>query len=221
MVAIYILLAVVLLLLFILLLSVRITVEYNSDVSLKVGALFYNYSVVPSAGKKKKSKKKKKDEVASGEEAKGKPDKKKSTFSEFTEGLEIADFIEILTKLLTRLAAVFKKHLRVRLNKYLITVGAESPDKAAILFGTVNTASMMLIEYLTVNTRLHPLENSPVAVRCDFEGKTVDVDVKVVIKIRVIHLITYLVGAFFDFMKIKESKNSKTSLKGTIKNERK
>lgn len=220
MVALYILLAVVLLLLFILLLSVRVTVEYNSDVSLKVGALFYNYSVVPSAEKKKKAKKKTKTAVAA-DEAKGKSDKKKSTFSEFTEGLEIADFIEILTKLLTRLTAVFKKHLRVKLRKYLITVGAESPDKAAILFGTVNTASIMLIEYLTVNTRLHPLENSPVAVKCDFDSKNVDVDVKVVIKIRVVHLITYLVGAFFDFMKIKESKNNKTSLKGTIKNERK
>lgn len=221
MVILYILLAIVVLLLLILSLNARITLEYGDDVTVKIGTLFYDYKLIPSADKKKKTKKTKKSSADKTEKSK-KGQKQNNVFSEFTDGLEITDFIEVLIKLLVRLNSVFKKHLRVRLKKYIITVAADSPDKAAILFGSVTAASRWLFEYLSLNSRLYPLEKSQVAVKCDFEEKKMCADLKVVIKIRLIHLLTYIVGAFFDFMNIKESKTiKKSSVKGTNKNERK
>ena len=125
------------------------------------------------------------------------------------------DFIDLLKMLLTRLAENSKGHLKVRLKKLEIVVADAQPDKAAILFGTVNTAVALLLEYLNTNTKLYPLEKSSVFVTCDFDSKSTEAVIELETKIRIIHLVKFAIMFFLDFIKLKETKNYKSTSKGT------
>lgn len=219
MVFLYILLALMLLICMLLLLSVRLTFTYGDVTKVKIGAIFFNYDLMANRSKPKKSKPKKKKQTQSVKTGKENT-QKKSIFSEFTENMEILDFVSLLKKFLFRMDTVFHKRLRIRLKRFIIDVSAETPDKAAILFGCVSGAASMLLDYLSVNTNLYPIEKSKVAVRCDFDAKTTTADIEVVLKLRLVFFVGYAIGAFFDFINFKESKTNKSSLKGTLKNER-
>ncbi len=214
----YVLLAILIAIILILMISVRITFTYGDKISLKVGALFYNYDILSEKKKKKTKKPKTAKKISTPKESKSK--KKSGIFSEFTDGLEIMDFISIFTRFITRLSKLFRKRLRVRLKKFRITVGGDSPDKTAVLFGAVSAGATLLIEYLENNTALYAPEKSDIKVNCDFSQKETVAEAEIYVRIRIIHLLGYVIGAFFDFIKIKESK-SDILMKGTEKNERK
>jgi hypothetical protein len=186
-----------------------------------IGILCFYYKLAPAEKKSKKSAKKARKKKAPAQSQQQPAKKKNSILSEFTEGLDISDFIELLRLLIVRLVERSSGHLKVRLKKFEITVGDKLPDRAAILFGTVNTATALLLEYLETSTKLYPLEKSSVYVTCDFDSNQTNAVIDLTAKIRVIHLLKFAVMFFLDFIKLKETKNYKSTPKGYAQNERK
>lgn len=210
MIVLYILLGVLLLIALLLMLNVRFTVKYGEKTYASLGVLCFNYRLTAKS-KKKSSEKQKKNEDSSN---KSKPAKKKGMLDEFKEGLEISDFIELLRKLISRLSEVSRGHVKVKIKRLEVVVADRYPDIAALKFGAVNGAVALLIEYLLANTCLYPLEKSSLFVRCDFDKENTEAVADVVTKVRVAHLLVFILKFFFDFIQLKESKNN-TSLKGT------
>ena len=139
---------------------------------------------------------------------KKKTENKKSIISEFTEGLEISDFLQLLRRLIIHLVDSSSGHVRVRIKKLEIIVADKEPDAAALIFGGVNTVVSGILEYLELKTRLFPLHKSRIYVKCDFEKEHTEAEIELWTKIRIIHLVKFALKFFFDFMRIKESKNN-------------
>jgi len=210
MIFLYILLAVVLIIALILMINLRISVKYGDKTYVKVGALFFDYDYIKKQNKKSQ-RKKKKTAKSGGKSAK---DKKKNVLSEFTDGLEFSDFLQLLRLLIIRMVESSSGHVRVRIKRLEVTVGGEKPDTTALLFGGINAAVSWILEYLSLNTRLYPPKKSSIFVNCDFDKGKTEAELELTARIRIIHLVKFALKFFVDFIKLKEYKNN-TSLKGT------
>ena len=219
MIFLYILLAIIALIALVLMLHLKLSVKYGEKTYVGVGILCFYYKLAPA----KKKKTKRSSEKCTKKQTQSQPPakKKNSILSEFTDGLEISDFIELLRLLMVRLVEHSSGHLKVRLKKLEVVVADKQPDCTAILFGTVNTATALLLEYLETNTKLYPLEKSSVYVRYDFDASKTKSVIELTTKIRIIHLLKFAVMFFLDFIKLKETKNYKSTPKGYAQNERK
>lgn len=211
MIFIYILLAVIALIFAVLMINLRVIVKYGNKTYVKIGVLFLNFSLTTKK-KNKKSVVKKQNETAKNIEKTSK--NKKSILSEFTDGLKISDFLQLLKMLIIRMVESSSGHVKVRIKTLQITVADKMPATAAMLYGGVNATVSWLLEYLTVNTKLYPLSKSSIYVNCDFDKERTEAEIELCAKIRIIHLANFVLKFFFDFIKIKENKNH-TSLKGT------
>ena len=215
MVFLYILLALFLLVFLICLINIRITLLYdNKGAILKIGALFIDYNVT---GEKKKNTKKQKtkENISDGSPTEsGTPSKKENSkisklISEFTEDFELGDFIDFLLNFLGKLVNVFQSHLKVRLKRFNISVGAKTPADTAIRFGIISQSCAYLFEFLDNNTKLYPLKNSNVYVNADYNSDSIFCNIKLVIRIRVIHVLKYLFELFIELINTKERLNKK------------
>ena len=205
----YIIGAILGLILLILLIRVRIIFSYSEKLTLKVGALFINYDVLkkrPEKAKKTKKKKQKK-KVSEQTSAVGKDNvKKKNVLKEFTEDMDIGDFLDLISAFFTSLGKMLSNHLYVRLNKFRIIVGGEDPAKSALQFGALCQSCSYLFEILRNNTKLYPLEKSEVSVLHDFSKKKSEYELTITVKLRIIHVFCMLLSVLLEFFKIKESK---------------
>ncbi len=208
----YIIFALILLIAALLMLSVRLTIKFGEKTYIGIGTLFFEYKLAPLTEKKKRMNKK-----TSAKKRTVRSDKadKKSVISEFTDDLVISDFLTLLRKLFFQLRKYFFGHIRVRLRRFEITVSDDYADSAALLYGTVSASVSWLLEFLIQNTNLHPLEKSSVFVKCDFNSKKTKADIYIDVKIKVWHLVKMAAVFFPDFIKLKETKNNKSTLKGT------
>ncbi len=211
MIFIYILSAVLVLIFAVLMLNLRVTVKYGNKTYVKIGVLFFDYNLTTKKKDKKSFVKKQKKSAENIE--KGSKDKK-NILSEFTDGLEISDFLQLLRILIVRMVESSSGHVKVRVKTLQITVADKMPATAAMLYGGVNAAVSWLLEYLTVNTKLYPLNKSSVYINCDFDKEKTEAEIELYARIRIVHLVKFVLKFFFDFIKLKENKNQ-TSLKGT------
>lgn len=213
MIFLYVILALFLLIFLLCMINVRITLEYNEKAVLKIGALFIDYKVGGAKKKKKPEKDKKKKVVAESVSQPTQPKKEKSkimqVISEFTEDFEFADFYDFVVSFVSQLIKVFNKHLKVRFKRFNVTVGSDDPSDTAIRFGAVSQACAYLFELLDNNTKLYPLKRSNVYVNSDFDRKNIYCNLKLIIRLRIVHILIYIVKVFFEFIKIKESKSNK------------
>ena len=217
MIFLYIIGAILALIFLVFLIRVRIIFSYGEKVSLKVGALFFNYDVLKKRPKKDKKAKKKKTEKRIKPKVVAKTDgespKKKNMLKEFTEDMDIGDFLDLISAFLAGLGKMINNHLYVRLNKFRILVGGEDPAKSAIQFGAICQSCTYLFEILKNYTKLYPLEKSDVSVHHDFAAAKSEYELTVTVKLRIIHVIGMALSVLFEFIKIKESK---TKPKGKI-----
>ncbi len=216
MIFIYIIGCIFLLLLLILLCRVRLVFCYSDNLSLKVGALFINYDLLKERKPAKKKKKPKEKTVSQSKDVTGQPkEKKRSIISEFTEDMGFSDFLQLLKTFLEKLCRMFGKHLYVRLNRFRIVAGGSDPAKIAIKFGLLVQSCTYIFELLENCTKLYPLQNSNVLVCHDFDSKNTDIDIKITIKLRVIHVMVLAVSMLFEMIKMKESiENNRKNVKG-------
>ena len=197
------------LVLLILLIRVRIIFSYGEKLSLKVGALFINYDVLKKrTGKKKKAKKNKTDKrkTKASSVSGAEPPQKKNMLKEFTEDMDIGDFLDLISTFFSSLGKMVDKHLYVRLNKFRILVGGEDPARSAIQFGAICQSCTYLFEILKNSTKLYPLEKSDVSVYHDFTVKKSEYELDITVKLRIIHVLGMLLSVLFEFIKLKESK---------------
>lgn len=210
MIFLYIICAVIAVVILCLLLRVRLVFEYGEKLKLHAGILFVNIDLLSLTSDKKTAKKKSK---SSAVQTKG--NEKKNILSEFTEDMSFSDFLELLKVLLHKLIEMFKRHLYVRLKKFTVIVGDKDPAKSAIQFGIICQSCAYLFELLECNTKLYPLEKSEVSVLNDFDASKTEIEAKIIIKLRIIHVLGLVLSLFFEFIKLKESKNS-SQMKGKI-----
>ena len=204
----YIIGAILGLIFLIFLIRVRIIFSYGDKLSLKVGALFINYDVLKKRPKKKAKKKKaeKKAPKKSTGSASG-ASQKKNMIKEFTEDMDIGDFLDVVSAFFSSFGKMVNNHLYVRLNKFRILVGGDDPAKSAIQFGAICQSCTYLFEILRNSTKLYPLEKSDVAVYHDFSAPKSEYELTITVKLRIIHVLGMLLSVLFEFIKIKESKN--------------
>ena len=203
----YIIGAILGLILLILLIRVRLIFSYGEKLSLKVGALFINYDLLKKRPKKKiKKKKAEKKTLQKSTVAASESPQKKNMIKEFTEDMDIGDFLDLISALFSSLGKMVNNHLYVRLNKFRILVGGEDPAKSAIQFGAICQSCTYLFEILRNNTKLYPLEKSDVTVYHDFSAAKSEYELTITVKLRIIHVLGMLLSVLFEFIKIKETK---------------
>lgn len=210
MVFLYILSAVFILIFIAMMISLRVTIRYGSNSDVRIGALFFDFNITNTKKNKYNCKKNKK----ATKHTKKQSGNKSSLLSEFTEGLEITDFLQLLRTLVARLVECSSGHVRVKIKKMEITVADKEPATAAVLYGCINAAVSWLVEYLTINTKLYPLSKCSIYVNCDFDKMNTEAEIELRAKIRIVHLSKFALKFFIDFIKLKETKNN-SSLKGT------
>ena len=205
MVFIYIIGCLILTVLLLLMCRVRLIFGYGEKLSLKVGALFINYDLLKERKTSKKKKKVKNKPSSDDKAAPAAKEKKRSIISEFTEDMGLSDFIELLRILFEKLVNMFGHHLYVRFNRFVIVAGGSDPASIAIKFGVLVQSCTYMFEFLENNTKLHSLKNSNVIVTHNFDAKNTDVDIKITVKLRVIHILILAVSMFIEMIKMKET----------------
>lgn len=180
MIALYIVLALVLLLALILFIDISVTVMWREEFNLKVKVFLFPLNLEKLLEKNSEAKPKK--------DITEKPKKKKRKRS----AEEILHLVSYIFRLVSLSFAEFKRYARINIAKLKISVSASSPDETAMLYGTVSSALYTAIEILSASFNVKRNYKS-IGVISDFLSEECKLDLKVIIKIKPIHLLLALV----------------------------
>lgn len=181
MIALYIILAVVCVLALILFIDISVTVLWNKDLDLKVKVFMFPLNLEKILTKSAEDKPNKE----ALDTAKKKKRRKKSAE-------EILNLISYIFRLISLSFAEFKRYARITISRLKISVSASSPDETAMLYGTVSSALYTLVELLSSSFNVKRNYKS-IGVVSDFLSEECKLDLKVIIKLKPIHLILALV----------------------------
>ncbi len=175
-------------------LPIGLVIKYNSSLTVYAKFLFIKFPILP--GKKKKirlsdyspkkmakDKKKQQKKLAKKEAKKQKKlqknqgtgtEKKKRTFSDITE------LLDIICDILRSFTDKFSDRLKIKLVNIDITVGSDDSAKTALLFGGANMAIQTLLPILSSFKKYDECDIKNIRVRADFlADKTVsDIHIK-------------------------------------------
>lgn len=127
--------------------------------------------------KKAAEKKKKKEEAKAkkaAEKAAGKAKKKK---------LPIADLISMGLEVVKIAVTRFGKHIRVRIARLHLSIGAEDAAKAAILYGTISQAVCYIAYLLDSTATLRYPARSDVDIHADYLSEKITCDIEIGVSI--------------------------------------
>ena len=221
-----------LLILIIMLLWIRLSLIYDGDgARISVKVLFFKYTVV---GKKKKKPKKsdfkirkfrrrrkkviakyrkklsKTKKKSSQNAVKKSKSKKKSTPKEL-----VSKLIDIFGLFLKR----FPKYLRVDCARLMIGVGGKDAAETAISYGVTVQSVQYIAELLDKITNFEAKNNANISVYPDFTSEKWNVDIDVVMRLRVIHIVKLGIIVLKQYIKHK-FKGKKTASKRSAAEEK-
>ena len=191
MIALYIILGIALLIGIILLLRLKLIIEYDIDLKVYLKFLFIKFSLFPEKPKKKRKSKKKK--------IKNKSEKINVTNTTDTDKKDdsIVTRLWSIRKVLLYTIEKFlgKVHFKfVRLN---IVVGGENAASTALLYGAATQGVSFLLEILNNISNVDISKNSDISVKSDFLSQKSSIIGKIILYISVAHL----VYVFIHFLK--------------------
>ena len=190
-----ILFSVLLILIIVLSSSVKITLYVSDKAVFKVDYLFFNFlkydSTVKEEKAKKRKKTKKKDKSFTGVLKEYAASKKKTELF-----FEIIEYIKIVLKKLKKLL----KHTRFTNAVLDIIVATSDAADTAILYGKVCSAVYPLIEILDSALKFYP---NSISVKTDFSSEKMKFLLSGVFKIRVIHILGFVLSTAFSIIKTK------------------
>ena len=149
---------------------------------------FLRFALTGASPDRKKEKRKTKN--------KKKPTKQKAVINEKKEKKkrtlgDVLGLVRFLTRIFLRLLQILSKVLKIRVKRLYLTVGSDSPDKTAMLYGTYCGAVYSLCECLQRFTRCK-LDYKDVAVHTDFLIAKPKVDMDIRLSIRIVRIFSVL-----------------------------
>lgn len=188
--------ALILLVGIILLLPVKIRVEYQNDLRLSASLLGLALWEVPkrkrkvnlaryskeAIAKRKRRLQKKRARLAEKKQQKGQvgntvPRQDKQQAS-------LVDDLQFILKQLSTILSRGVKHVRVEIRRFLISVATEDAAQTAILFGAVNQAAMALLAFLDQVDKLEQTRHSQIRVIADFASQKSKADIQIILTLR-------------------------------------
>lgn len=201
----------VLLLFFVFLLAVpcHVVISADSEVRVWLRVLFVKWTLFPSKKRKSPKKEKQKREKQAAKkkrkkvkkEKKAEPPKKKR------------NILHMLRLILRLAAAVMKKlrrHLKIQLLAYEISVATGDAAKTAVLYGAVAGLSSSLFELLQSGIHFKVKKSAPVDVSADFLGEKTKARIKIDFSINLWGVLATLLAAGIAFVKNKNQSTVKS-----------
>ena len=189
----FIILGITLLIGLILVLRVRLVINFDDDLCVYLRFLFFKYRIYPEKPKKANSKRKKsKKSKNTKAEASTKSEEPKK------EDTVVSKLWAIRKVLLTTIEKFLGKvHFKfVKLNA---VVGCENAAATALLYGAVSQGVAYLIEVLDNISNVDISKRSEISVKSDFVSQKSSLDGKIVLYISVVHLL-YVLAEFLKKM---------------------
>jgi hypothetical protein len=181
MIVLYIIAGIVFLISVLLFSSIRLYLSWNDSVGIKLGFWFIKLDLLKllerKPNPKPKTEKKKKAPVP--EKAQ---EKKKRSFS------DILGFVKFITRILKRALKELSAALKIKIKKLDISVATSSPDKTAILFGSVCSAVYQLCEIVNRFTRSE-IDPTKIKIHSDFLSQSFKAELDMVISLRIIDIV--------------------------------
>lgn len=215
--------AVVLAILLILMIPAGITVKYHGGFFISVDVLFIKFRVLPEKQKKirlrdyskQNFKKRMERERRRAEKKAAKKKNLKSSGSgrkkaeSADEKKEMHELLRILCRMrdiVFRIVRTFAGHIRTKLVRADIAVGAEDAASCALLYGAVSQLCAYIIEFLEQATKLKHTGEA-VSVRADFEKDETCADIEIAFSVRLFFILTALIRFGIEFLKFTENDN--------------
>lgn len=183
----------------ILLLPVKIGVEYKEDLRLSASLLglslweypkrkrkvnLSRYSNKAIAKRKQRLQKKRlrmaeeqKKQLQKNKDGQAAPNKPKQPTT-------IVDDLQLILKQLSIILSRGIKHVRVEVRRFLISVATDDAAQTAILFGAVNQAAMALLAFLDQVDKLKQTRRSRISVTADFASQKSRADIQIILTLR-------------------------------------
>lgn len=201
-------LAVLLTIVLILLIRVKIVIDFHGDdVNLFLKILGIPIRLMPKKERKKKirlsdysyksvQKRKKKEE---NKKAPKKPKKEPSKLHEKEKG-SFTDKLSLITEIVKYLLGKFFGYLRIDVTKIKISVGTEDAARTAIMYGIINQAAAILIDILESITNVKRNKKTEISVSADFTSEKIKSDINIAFSLRVWHALSIALGVLFRYI---------------------
>lgn len=198
MIALYIILGIILLICLILLLRVRLIINFENDLNVYFRLLFIKFSLYPEKTKFRFRKRKKKKKL-------------KSNTSQHTSNQEetqkkeesIVKRLWSIRSVLLHTIEKFLGKVHFKFVKLHVVVGCENAASTALLYGTASQGVAYLIEILDNISNVDISKNSDVSITSDFVSQKSSLTGKIVLYISVAHILYVLVQFLKQFIKSK------------------
>ena len=193
MIALYIILGITLLIGLILVLRVRLVINFDDDLCVYLRFLFFTYRIYPEKPKKsmpKRRKSKKSKNTKAEASTKSKEPKKEDT---------VVSKLWAIRKVLLTTIEKFLGKVHFKFVKLNAVVGCENAAATALLYGAVSQGVAYLIEVLDNISNVDISKRSEISVKSDFVSQKSSLDGKIVLYISVVHLL-YVLAEFLKKM---------------------
>lgn len=214
MIFLYILLGILVLILLLLLAYLRVSFFYTGGafaLYIRVGPIRYKVPLEKKPRYRALAKQlrgQKLSKISEKQKEKQAKKEKTSVLDELKGDLPMPEFLGKIKDILLRLAARYAKKLHITAERLYITVGTGDPASTGIAYGVTVQSASYLLEFLDNTVTLTPLEKDAVQIRADFAG-TWAADIRVAMKIRILHLLQALLSAFFMLKRTLPQENMK------------
>ena len=193
MIALYIIFGITLLIGLILVLRVRLVINFDDDLCVYLRFLFFTYRIYPEKPKKAKSKRrksKKSKNTKAEASTKSEEPKKEDT---------VVSKLWAIRKVLLTTIEKFLGKVHFKFVKLNAVVGCENAAATALLYGAVSQGVAYLIEVLDNISNVDISKRSEISVKSDFVSQKSSLDGKIVLYISVVHLL-YVLAEFLKKM---------------------
>ncbi len=125
----------------------------------------------------------------------------------------LGETVNLVLSLVKTVFSRFGRHLRIDLARLCLTVASGDAAQTAILWGAVYPAVGALLEILDRITNLRTVRNCIIRVEPDFTAETFSFDLRIAFSLRVWQILDILLRALFSFLrsKIKASSSARPS----------
>ena len=198
MIALYIILGIILLICLILLLRVKLIINFDNDLKVYLRLLFIKFNLYPEVSKFrfKKRRKKKKSKSPTSDENVNKSEASKKEDS-------IVKKLWTIRSVLLHTIEKFLGKVHFKFVKLHVVVGCENAASTALLYGAATQGVAYLIEILDNISNVDISKKSDVTVTSDFVSQKSSLNGKIVLYICVAHILYVLLHFLKKFIKSK------------------
>lgn len=185
MIAVYIIVGIVLILTVILLLDISLVFTYKEKLgfTLKLGFISLSGSKIIELAESSESNETKKQELI---------ENKRSVVKKKKSPSDVIDTVSYIIDLIGAVLGEFTRYARIKFSRVKIGIGSESSAETALIYGFVSSALYSALEvldsFLTVKKNYKDIGVYP-----DFTSEVCKIDIKIVLKIKIIRLLFALI----------------------------